>query len=445
MNITIEDITDTRKKIKLSVPAAEVQAIEQELLGEFAKEAKIQGFRPGKAPVALIRKRFKKEVEQELNKRILTDGLEQAGKDFKLDILTVVSEELPKLELMSDAEASLTVDVIPSFELPEYKGLTITLQSPEPADEEVKKAKKYLLEQRAEFAETDKIIEKGDYVKLSYTGKVGDELIADIAPDKPIWGTQNFTWEEAGAEEGVPCVRSIADGVIGLEKDATAEFEETFGDEFEVEALRGKTAKYSVEIHEIRERKLPELNEEFLKELGVDSEQNLDDKLRDKIRSDKTNNNAMQTRENIMKLISDGVEFELPESAIESRTREVLSEMIQYNTKRGVTEAQLADNKDDLFAQSADRAKKRVKAQLLLNEIAKQEKIELDEETLKNAIFNECQHTNTKPEVFIKELRKDSGRLERLKMIALEEKILQFLEKNANITVLEEVQPEASA
>ncbi len=441
MNIKIEDQSDTRKKILISILPEDAKPAEDKLLKEFASEAKLQGFRPGKAPVNLIRTRFKKEVAQELTQRLLTDAMKKASEDNDLEIFTVIDEEVPDIDSSKTTEVSVTVDVMPKIELPKYTGFDIKTESVEPTAEEIQKSKDYIINQRAEYDIVEKDIEKGDYVKLSYTGKIGDELVADLAPDTPIWGTQNMTWEEAGAEEA-PGVQAIIQGIIGKKKDDKADFEHEFAKDFEVEALAGKKASYSVEIHEIREKKLPELNEAFFSELGVENMESFEKQLGEKIKADKQQRSRMEAREEIVKRICDSVEFPVPESALESKMNEFMQGAMQRRANSGMSAEMTDEERDKLIEDSRTMAARRVKAQFVLNEIAKKEKIELDDESLKMAILNTAYQTHTPPEELVNQLKQDRQRLEHIKMNALEDKILSFLEQKSTEPAAEEASKE---
>ena len=126
--------------------------------------------------------------------------------------------DLKEVELASgaDVEIEFTVDVVPEFEVPVYEGLSVTNEPTDASDEEVDKMLNQILSQRAEYNVVEKAAEKGDYVRCSYEGKIGDELVSDLVPDAPMYGTQATTWEEAGSEDA-PGVRAVVDGLVGMQ------------------------------------------------------------------------------------------------------------------------------------------------------------------------------------------------------------------------------------
>ncbi|HBM85186.1 MAG TPA: trigger factor, partial [Opitutae bacterium] len=195
----IQDVTETRKTITVSVAAAEVATQEAKLIKEFQRDAKIPGFRPGKAPENMIRMRYAKELKSELAQRVISKAHQEGVAKSDFEVFGVVDLNDGEITAGSDATVIFTVDVLQAFEVPAYEGLKVSVESTEATAEDVDKMFEQLLSQRAEFNVAEKAAEKGDYVRCSYEGKIGDELVADLVPDAPMFGTQKVTWEEAGA------------------------------------------------------------------------------------------------------------------------------------------------------------------------------------------------------------------------------------------------------
>jgi trigger factor len=151
--------------------------------------------------------------------------------DFEFRIYSIVEVETGEIIADEKVTINFSVDIIPKFELPEYEGVKVKSAPTEADDKEIDQMIGYILGQRAEFKPVDKVIEKGNYVQCSYTGKIGDTLIEEIAPNEAMYGTQKSTWEEAGAENA-PGVPAIVEGLIGMQKDETKEVEMDFPADF---------------------------------------------------------------------------------------------------------------------------------------------------------------------------------------------------------------------
>jgi trigger factor len=143
-----------------------------------------------------------------------------------------------------------------------------------------------VLGQRAEYNVADKVADKGDYVQCAYEGKIGDDAVADLVPDTPMFGSQANTWEEAGNEDS-PGVRAIVDGLVGMKAGDTKEVTMEFPEDFKPEALAGKTVIYSIEAKEVREKVMPEMNDAFFESMQVKDETELRTKISENIENQK--------------------------------------------------------------------------------------------------------------------------------------------------------------
>src|SRR5690606_12975196 len=225
--------------------------------------ALLPGCRPGKATAAMVQKRFSKEIQDEFRQKVVAKAYKSAMDQAKLDVLTIVDVEEGELNPDAAATVKVTVDIRPDFELPEYEGLPTQVEPTTVSDEEIDRVIENMRAERADFRVAERAAQKGDYVKLAYEGKVGDQPILEIAPDKQIYGKVPQTWEEVeGEQEGL--IPGLGKQLAGLKAGDTKDITITFPAEFApVPALAGKTATYSVNVQEVRERVLPPMDEEF--------------------------------------------------------------------------------------------------------------------------------------------------------------------------------------
>lgn len=437
MKVTIEEVNNTRKKLHVSLTAAEIAQEEAALIQEFAKSVRMPGFRSGKAPVQMVKAKYKKEIAAELSRKLVSKAYEDARKDSKLDIFSVVEVDGGEFEAGKDGEVTLTVDLQPKIELPEYKGLEVKVASVEVTESEFDQTKNYILNQRAQYDVVEKGAEKGDYVKLSYTGKIGDQLIDEIAPERKVYGTQTNTWEEAGVEEGIG-VPAIVNGILGLKAGDRKTVTEKFAADHEVEALRGKEGTYEIEVHEVREKKLPALDEEFLKGFGVDSAEKWEERIREDIKRQKEQHSDGHKRQQIIDQLIAAVEIELPQSAIDQERDIILRDVVARNQQRGVTEDQLEAEKDKLVEQATTDALSRVKAQFLLGEIAKKENVKVENEDMQRAILSQAMQLRVAPDQLVKELQKNRELLVNLQRNVLLQKTLDLVASQAKVIAVDE-------
>ena len=438
MKTDVKDINETRKTISVSVTGDEVAEQENKLIKDFQRQAKIPGFRPGKAPENMVRTRFAKDLSQELKQRIISQAHEEGVADVDFEIFKIVELDQGEIAAGSDATITFTVDLVPEFEVPEYEGIKVTNEPTDPSEEEVENMLTQILNQRAEYNEVEKAAEKGDYVRCSYEGKIGDESVADLVPDAPMYGTQKVTWEEAGSEDA-PGVRAVIDGLVGMsagdEKEVTMEFPA----DFKPEALAGKTAVYSLKAEEVREKVLPELNEELLKGLGVESEEDLRKNIGENIENQKKQQNANAERQQVTEALLQAVDFPVPESGVESETEAVLRDFMQRNLQQGVSPEEFEKHKAQLHDGASKAARDRLKSRLILSKIAEKEKIKAEQDDFSRMIMMEAQQTGEKPEKLVKELQKDQSRINRMRSDIILGKAMDLLVEKAEREIVEPV------
>ena len=426
----IQDVTETRKTITVSVAAAEVATQEAKLIKEFQRDAKIPGFRPGKAPENMIRMRYAKELKSELAQRVISKAHQEGVAKSDFEVFGVVDLNDGEITAGSDATVIFTVDVLQAFEVPAYEGLKVSVESTEATAEDVDKMFEQLLSQRAEFNVAEKAAEKGDYVRCSYEGKIGDELVADLVPDAPMFGTQKVTWEEAGAEE-TPGVRAIVDGLIGMQAEDEKEVTMEFPEGFKPEALAGKTAVYSLKAEEVREKVMPEMDEAFFASVQVKDEAELRERISENIENQKKQQNANAERQQITGQLLSSVEFAVPESGIESETQAVLRDFMQRNMQQGASEADFEAHKEQLHEGAAKAAHDRLKSRLILSKIAEKEKVQADNDDFGRLIMMEAEKSGQKPEKIVKEIQKDQSRINSMRSEILLGKTMDLLIEKA--------------
>lgn len=439
MKTDVQDINPTRKTIAVSVTSEEITKQEAKLIKDFQRQAKIPGFRPGKAPENMVRSRFAKDIQQELKQRIISQAHQEgvAGADF--EVFTIVELEEGEITSGQDAVITFTVDVIPEFNLPAYEGLKVSAEPTDASDEEVTKMLDQILSQRAEFNVAEKAAEKGDYVQCGYVGKIGDELVADLVPDATMYGSQKTTWEEAGSEDA-PGVRAIIDGLVGMKAGDTKEVTMEFPEDFKPEALAGKTAVYSLEAKEVREKVMPEMDEAFFKSLQVKDEAELRERIAENISNQKKQQNANAERQQITEELLKAVDFPIPESGVERETESVLRDFMRRNMQQGVSAEEFEKHKESLHEGASKAAHDRLKSRLILTKIAEKEKIKVENEDFSRMIMMEAQQSGQNPEKVVKELRKDQSRINDMRREIILGKTMDWLLEKAERSEAEPVE-----
>ena len=433
MNIEHKDISPTRKAVLVHYSAEEVASEDARLLAEFTRQVKIPGFRSGKADPKMVRSRYAKEIKKELKQRLVQKSHQEGLSQIDFKIYRILEIETGSIEASAEATLQFTVDIIPQFDLPEYSNIPVTSASKIAGDEEVDQMINHILGQRAEFKPVEKIIEKGDYVRCGYKGKIGSELIETIVPEEKLYGTQKSTWEEAGAEH-TPGVSAVVEGLIGMEKGGTKEVSMDFPKDFKVDALAGKSATYEISVEEVREKILPEMDEAFFQSMQVKDEAEFKAQIRQTIEQRKANEVANANRQQLIDHLIEFVKIPLPESGLESEREAILKDFMQKNLQAGVEREDFEKNKEALHASATQMAESRLKSLIILDLIADKESISVENDDLSRAIVQQASMRGQKPEAFVKELQKDRSQIDLLRRDIRIGKTLNFLLEKADIS-----------
>ncbi len=434
MNIEIKDVSETRKSLVVTLDQAEVAAEHKAVVGEISKQARLPGFRPGKAPAAMIIKRYSKEISEEFKQKVMSKAYRGGLEQSKLDALNITDVQEGTIAVDQAATITITLDVRPTFTLPDYSNLATEIQSIESTDAEVEKVIEGMRAERADFKVAERAAAKADYVKLAYEGTIDGQSILEIVADKQIYAKVPQTWEEVeGENEGL--IPGLGKQLAGLSKGDKKDITISFPAEFAaVPALAGKTAVYAVEILEIRERVLPAMDEAFFKANQSDNLESLKVNVRNNLKGRKEYENRQAQRRQVSEALNAKVEFAIPESLVESETQSVLRQFIEENMRRGVPAEQFEKDKAALHQSASVAARTRVKTQLLLAKIAEQEKITVNERDIDTFIYRESMMTQQKPEKLVKELTKDREKLRSIQQSIIFDKARDLLVSKATVT-----------
>lgn len=432
MKVELKDLSETRKQLAVAFEAAEVDQELQKVTGDFVRHARIPGFRPGRAPVAMVHKRYEKEIAKELKQAVVSRAYRDGIKESGADVIQVVDVPDADITAGTPAQIIITVEINPTFDVPEYKGLPLKAGDVSVTSEEVDRVIENLRREKAEFKTIDRAAETGDYVKFAFEGKVDGTAIAELVPDRPIFGAMPQTWEEAGAEEGL--LPGAGKALVGLKAGDKQDVQIAFPEKFQVPQLAGKTGDYTFTIQEVRQRILPEIDEAFLKLQKVATIEELREQIEKSVVARKQQEDRGSRRRQALEALSAKVEFPIPESLIEGETSNLLQQIVEQNVRQGVPEEELEKNKEEVFATARKAAIERVKSRMLLARVAEAEKLEVTRDDINRVLHMQAMRSGQRPEKFVKELQKDRDRVRALQQDILLDKALDFLVDKATVS-----------
>lgn len=434
MNLLTDNINETRKAITITVPRQVVEDEEAKLLKEATKKVNLPGFRPGKVPVDMLKTKFAEALDAELSEKVIMAAHKYLIDNAGLNIYSIIEIKVQgdKVVPNEDAVLNFLVDIKPDFELPTYKGIPVQVPAVEVSEQEIEQTIKTILKEYSEFNVTDNAAQKGDYVKLSYEGKINGQPIAEIVPRRTIYGTQKSTWEEAGAEN-VPGVPAIIEGIIGMKAGDNKTVTMHFPQDFEVAELAGKEAVYDLSVEEVRNLVLPEMDETLFKKLGVENIDQLRENIKEYIAKNKNNESQNLVIQKVIEYLINSVATSVPESAIKDEEDALIRVYMKRMIEAGLNQAQIDSKEDEIIENAKNEALGRAKLHMILSSIAEKEKIEITDNDLNTRVMIEAHNLKIKPQKFVNDLKKDQKAINDFRQTTLFNKVLDFLRRLAKV------------
>lgn len=415
-----------KREVELEIPAENVQKASERVAREFAKVARIPGFRPGKAPVTLIRRRFADDIQGEVVQSLVPEYLEKALDEKKLVPVTRPAVENIEFKEGEPLKFRAVFEVLPEFELGDYKNLEVNVDAIETGDEQVDQAVEEMRERGATFVPADgREAKDGDFVVIKLMGTPvggGDPVQAD-----------NILCH-VGAEE---TLESFTENLRGASAGETKRFRSEYAASYPDQKLAGKSYDYVVEVQGIKEKKLPELNDEFARDAAgengsVTTLAELRDKVRQGMEAARDQRQAAQAREKILDLLVERHEFPVPEALVEEQMDTRLERVVRSLAAQGVDPRAVNVDWVSLRRQQRDRAVNDVKAELLLDRVATTENIDATDEDMEKEIAAIGERSGQSATAVRARLTKE-GALARMKAKLRSDKTIDWLYRTARI------------
>ncbi len=429
MNVTVENLAPCKRLVRFEVDANTVDQAFESASKDFVRQARLPGFRPGKAPREMVLRQYAKEIEEEVKRKLIGDTYREGIKAQKLDVIKLADIEEIQFGRGQALQFAATVETNPEFELPDYRSLPAKREPAAVTDDDVAKAIDSLRAQRATFNKVERAVQSGDYVVVNYTGTCEGQPIETLAPNARGLAAQKNFWVEVKPGSFIP---GFADQLIGASVGDKRTVNVDFPTEFVAQEVAGKKGVYDVEVVEVKEKLMPELNETFAKEWGAEGVEQLRDGVRKDLQNEKNSQQKRSIRNQIVKALLDKVSFDLPESTVESEVRSVVYELVSENQRRGVPKEAIDAQKDDLFKAAQSIARERLKVGFLFHRISEKEGIRVDQNEMQMRIAMLAQANQMAPKKLVQELEKQN-RLPEIYQQIVHEKVLDFLHDSAKI------------
>lgn len=408
------------RELVLDVPAEEVTKAYKTITANYKKYARIPGFRIGKVPESVVRRRFAEEIRKDaldsllperFNKAMLEQGVRPVGQPQVTELTIEDGQPL---------HVKAAFEFIPEFSIDGYKDVTVPKPSIEVTEEEFKNEMAQLRESRAtiEPVEEDRALKNGDWAEISYNGKFADDETA-----KPVAGENALV--EVGGKDTVEAFTEILRGAkVGQELKA----EVSYPADYAQPELQGKKLSYEVTVKAIKKRTVPELNDDFAKELGDYANfAELEARVREHVAARKKQAVEGETKDKLFAALGEKFTFPVPESLVQAQIDQRLERGLRALAAQGMTADQMRKlDFTRLRSAQRDSALAEVKTQLILDKIAQAEGIEVPDEEVQKEIQIASIQTGESPDALQQRLTQEGG-LNRIREQLLREKTATVL------------------
>jgi len=394
----------------------------EEVYDELVKVVTIPGFRTGKAPKDLVKKQYAKDAREEVLKRLIPDAYRKAVEEHKITPVGMPDISDLKFDEGKLLSFKARIDTRPEFKLKNYKALKLERKKVDVKAEDIDKTIESLRGVHAKYTDADdRPVAMGDYV------------IADmdcLVDGKPFHKKRENVWLSVDKESFIP---GLGEKLVGMKKLEERDIESALPDKYPDKALAGKKAVYHVKINGIKVRELPNLDDEFAKDLGKENLSALKEEVAKELESRMKASSEIDLENQLLKKLMDDNNFAVPATFVKRQTDFMVENSKRRLEEKGFKREEL-DKKDDEFrAKCKDDAVRQVRLLFILDEIARAENIEADESDLQNSYNSIAIQANTTAEEVKKHYEKEEmvdNLLEKIR----EEKTIDFLLKNAEIT-----------
>ena len=440
MNLKVEliDLGPCKKQLRFELPAEDVDAAFSDTAKNFQKQANLSGYRKGKAPMAKVQAQFADQIESQVREQLLNDSYRKGIEDNKLR--PILNPEVEEVNFKQGEALTFiaTVEIEPTFDLPDYKGLPAERPKVEITDQHVDSAIERLREGRAEYQDQDREVKDGDYVNVSFTGTSDGKPLTEFAPTaRGMTEQKNMPLHVHADGEHDHFIPGFTQQLIGAKKDDQLTVEVTFPNEFHAQPkLQGIKATYEVTVGQVKEKVLPELDDEFAKGWEAESLEKLREGVRDDLEANQKGDANRLVRMQAQRAFAEKLDFDVPESVQQQEMHGAVNNLVRSRRSAGESEEDIEKAKDQITAEANAAAIDNLRWFFAHKRIAEEEKLEVGREEVIRVIAMQAQQTGKDPQQHIKELA-DNNQIGHIQNRLLEEKVIDLMAEHATITEIE--------
>ncbi len=420
MKVTVEEVAPCKKKIQVEVPKEEVDRKFHEIYEELKQKAQLPGFRPGRAPLSLLKARFGSYVRDQVLEKLLPEAYENAIKEA--GVKPALEPKIPQVELEEGKEFCMVIEVEtePEFELGEYTDLEVEAKRYSPSVEEVERFLERMREQKATLSDReDGVAREGDLVVIDYHVEIEGEAVEG----KEGQGMSLIL----GKKETIP---GFEEGILGHKVGETFSVDVEFPEDHYDEDLAGKKGCFVVTLNQVKKRELPPLDDEFAESMGFDSLESLKESVRKDLQAEYDRKAREEMVEEIKERLVARYNFPIPPSLVEEKVAKRLDDEKFKFRLRGMDPDKANIDWEEKRKKLEEEVIKEVRFSYILGKIAQTEGIKVEEDDLREEVEKVAQRLQ-RPLEEVADLMYRSGRLQGLSLDMLHERVLDFLLEKA--------------
>ena len=409
MNVVVESQPNCLVTLQVELPADQVSKEWTNVTRDFQRQARIPGYRPGKAPRALVESRFAKDIKEELTSKLLRESLNEAIREKNLRVLSV--SQVGNVEIAEDRTMRYRATVVtaPEFELPDYSSISADLAKEEVSDENVDRWIDQMREPHASYVPVEgRPLAMGDYAVVTYTANLESKPLGEVIPDAPaqLQGRRN-AWIVMDERSLLP---GFSQSIVGMQINEERTISIELPADFSPANLAGRSLEYAVTLHTINTKVLPEWDDALAEKIEPGATVNqLREKMRARLESLAEANFQNSKRQAAVRFLLDRVDCELPAPVVAKEAGEILQDIVRDNQVRGVSDDEMRKHQDELIGAAQQGARDRVRGNFLLLRVAEREKLEVTEEDLTRRILELAARYEIAVPKLVKDLERRKG------------------------------------
>lgn len=419
LKVEVTESGPCERTINITVAAEVVKSEREKLVGQFRKESKIKGFRPGKAPRRMVESTYADSIREELLQNVVSESFQQALQEKEMSPLD--RPMFDDVDLADDLSLKYTArfEVSPEIELKKYKGFKIEKKIQQVTDEDIDKTIEDFRDQQAHFEPKEGAAEKGDYLLLDFR-------VVDEDGETSDEGRRTNQLVMAGLEDELAL---FSHALVGLGEGNNQKIEVDFPGDYPDETLKDRKVIYMVDVKGVRQKKLPELDDDFARQAAqLDTVDELRKMVRERLEDEINRRADRDVEEQLFRRIIEDNQFDVPPSLVDATIRQQLANIRQQG--RDV-------NEEEFVLAMRPAAEFSVRREYVINEVSKAEKVEVSDEDVTARIGRFAEQMDRPKEDIQQDFRSREA-MSRLQSMILVDKVVDFLKENNSIRAVED-------